>query len=166
MNANATPKKATATKNIELSSILIIIHITTLQISINGARTAMRTTIWNAFCTLVTSVVIRVINPAVLNLSMLENENVWILAYMLFRRLYAKPDEAEAAYRPASTPNSKLNIAINNIKPPYNNTLCILPASIPLSINDAMIKGINTSINTSSAVKTGVKMVSFLYSLI
>ena len=40
-----------------------------------GARTNIRSSIWYAFCTLVTSVVNRVINPAVLNRSILENEN-------------------------------------------------------------------------------------------
>ena len=39
-----------------------------------GARTHMRSIIWNAFCRLVTSVVRRVTRPAVLNLSMLEKE--------------------------------------------------------------------------------------------
>ena len=39
-----------------------------------GARTHMRSIIWNAFCTLVTSVVMRVTRPAVENLSMLEKE--------------------------------------------------------------------------------------------
>lgn len=34
----------------------------------------MMSAIWKAFCTLVTSVVMRVTRPAVLNLSMLENE--------------------------------------------------------------------------------------------
>ena len=37
----------------------------------------MRIIIWNAFWRLVTSVVIRVTRPAVLNLSMFENENCW-----------------------------------------------------------------------------------------
>ena len=40
----------------------------------SGARTAIRMSIWYAFCTFVTSVVIRVIRLAVLNLSMLEKE--------------------------------------------------------------------------------------------
>ena len=39
-----------------------------------GARTHMRRIIWKAFCTLVTSVVMRVARPAVENLSMLEKE--------------------------------------------------------------------------------------------
>ena len=39
-----------------------------------GARTHMRRIIWKAFCTLVTSVVMRVTRPAVENLSMLEKE--------------------------------------------------------------------------------------------
>lgn len=47
---------------------------TMLHTSISGARTAIRKSIWTAFCTLVTSVVIRVTRPAVLNLSMLERQ--------------------------------------------------------------------------------------------
>ena len=50
---------------------------TMLHTSISGARTATRKSIWAAFCTLVTSVVIRVTRPAVLNLSMLEKAKVW-----------------------------------------------------------------------------------------
>ena len=43
--------------------------------SISGARTAIRRIIWKLFCTLVTSVVRRVIIEDVLNLSILEKEN-------------------------------------------------------------------------------------------
>lgn len=43
------------------------------EISMMGDRTATRITIWKAICTLVTSVVIRVMILGVENLSMLEN---------------------------------------------------------------------------------------------
>ena len=46
------------------------------QIRENGARMHIRRIIWYAFWMLVTSVVSRVTSPAVLNLSMLENEKL------------------------------------------------------------------------------------------
>ena len=49
----------------------------------------IRRIIRKALCRLVTSVVIRVTRPAVLNLSMLEKEKVWTLAKILSRRLQA-----------------------------------------------------------------------------
>ncbi len=49
-----------------LSFALIKKHMTILQISMSGARTAIRRIIWQALCTLVTSVVIRVTRPAAL----------------------------------------------------------------------------------------------------
>lgn len=53
--------------------------ITRLMMSISGGRMAMRMIIWYAFCMFVTSVVRRVMRPAVEYLSMLENEYVWIV---------------------------------------------------------------------------------------
>lgn len=54
-----------------------------LQIIISGARTALRISIWKAFCTFVTSVVIRVTRPAVSHqIRSLEEE----LGVKLFRR--------------------------------------------------------------------------------
>ena len=91
---------------------LMIRHITMLLISMMGALTAIRIIIWNAFCRLVTSVVMRVTRPAVLNLSMFENENCWILLNIASRRLHAKPAEAFAANFPASTPKARLMNAI------------------------------------------------------
>ena len=94
------------------------IHITMLLTSMIGALTAMRIIIWNAFWRLVTSVVIRVTRPAVLNLSMFENENCWILVNIASRRLHANPAEAFAANLPASTPNVRLMNAMTSIMPP------------------------------------------------
>ena len=53
---------------------LIVIAMMIEKISVSGARTAMRRMVWNAFCTLVTSVVSRVMMEEVLNLSMFEKE--------------------------------------------------------------------------------------------
>ena len=101
-----------------LSLALMSRHITMLQISINGALRAMRRHIWKAICKLVTSVVIRVTRPAVLNLSMLEKENVWMFSNMLCRRLQAKPEEAEAANRPARMPKARPKKASTIISAP------------------------------------------------
>ena len=74
-----TIRKATAIRKVKLSSRLIYRHMAKLKRKLSGDRTATRITIIKAFWTLVTSVVIRVTKPGTLNLSMLENEKVWIL---------------------------------------------------------------------------------------
>jgi hypothetical protein len=112
---------------------------------------------------LVTSVVMRVTRPAVLNLSILENENRWIFSYIPSRRLQAKPEAALAAKVPARAPQARLQNAMASIRPPYWSTLVIFPASIPWSISDAVMNGISTSISTSRAVNTGVRMESLRY---
>ena len=71
-------KNTTAIKNMLLSLGLIIRHMAKLNTRFKGARTATRISIIKAFCTLVISVVIRVTRPGTLNLSILENEKVWI----------------------------------------------------------------------------------------
>ena len=60
-------------------------------------------------------------------------------------------------------PQNKETNANKSIMSPYLITADISPLLIPLSINEAVIKGINTSINTSNEVKIGVKIVAFLY---
>ena len=95
------PRSISATKNIVLIVGLMIKHITILHIIISGALTAILRSIWYAFCTLVTSVVIRVIRPAVLYLSILENAKFCILVYIPSLKLQAKPVDALAAYFPA-----------------------------------------------------------------
>ena len=60
----------------------------------------------------------RVTRPAVLNLSMLEKEKVWIFSNMLWRRLQAKPAEADAANRPARIPNTRPKKASTIISAP------------------------------------------------
>ena len=69
--------RTTTTKIIEILG-LITIDIMNAKISINGARTAIRITIWNDIWTLVTSVVVRVIKLDVENLSMFAKEKFWI----------------------------------------------------------------------------------------
>ena len=117
-----SPRKITriarATTKTMLSLVLMEKAITREKISVSGARKHMRMIIWKAFCKLVTSVVRRVISPAVLNLSILEKENFWIFVYMASRTLQAKPEEALAAYFPASTPNTRPKKASKSIYPP------------------------------------------------
>ena len=97
MRLSTTASTAIAPTKIRLSSRLMTKHITMELMSVIGARTAMRMHIEKAFCRLFTSVVMRVMRPAVENLSMLENENVWMLVYIASRRLAEKPDAAVAA---------------------------------------------------------------------
>ena len=107
-----------ATRKMRLILKLMNTHISTERIMLNGALTDMRMSIWKAFCKLDTSVVIRVISPEVENLSMLANENVWMLRYMASRRLYANPVEAFAEQRPDRMPKSSEKAAIKSISPP------------------------------------------------
>lgn len=93
-------------------------HMTIEQTSISGARTATRISIIKEFCRLVTSVVIRVTRPAVLNLSMLENEKLCILQKTASRKLQAKPAAARAENRPANTPQPRLQKANSSMMAP------------------------------------------------
>mgnify|MGYP007110820245 CR=1 FL=1 len=58
------------------SLALIVNAMTIAQIILAGALVNIRRIIWYAFYILVTSVVILVTSPAVLNLSIFANENV------------------------------------------------------------------------------------------
>ena len=66
-------------------------------------RSSDRNTQDHLICILmfVTSVVILVTRPAVLNLSILEKEKVCMFRYILSRRLQANPVDALAAFLPA-----------------------------------------------------------------
>ena len=75
----ATASSGTSTAKIIESLGDTVIVITTENMSINGARTAMRISIMNAFCTLLTSTVRRVTRPAVENLSIFAKEKSCIL---------------------------------------------------------------------------------------
>ena len=74
MDASTASRNAMATTKIRASGPPIMQDMNRANTRCTGARTHIRSIIWNAFCTLVTSVVIRVTRPAVENLSMLENE--------------------------------------------------------------------------------------------
>ena len=80
------------------------------------------------------------------------------------RRFFAKPVEERAANRPARMPKSRENMAMQSIADPYFRTFCMFPAVMPLSIRDAMIYGMRSSITTSAPVKPGVRIEGSLYS--
>ena len=61
------------TNTMEIRALIVIAMIME-KTSVSGARTAMRRIIWKLFCTLLTSVVSRVMMELVLNLSILEKE--------------------------------------------------------------------------------------------
>ena len=60
----------------------------------------------------------RVTRPAVLNLSMLENEKLWMFSYIAFLKLRAKPAEALAPYFPPMTPQKREKQAATTIQAP------------------------------------------------
>ncbi len=68
------PKIGITARKISEISWLMRKDITMAKISMAGQRIRVRMIIIKAFCTLLTSVVKRVTSPALLNLSILENE--------------------------------------------------------------------------------------------
>ena len=130
-----TAKTGITTRKIMASWGLILKVSTQAQISMMGQRTATRMIIMNAICTLVTSVVRRVMIPPVENLSMLEKEKFWTLRYISRRRFREKPVEARAAKRPDSVPNTSATSAMPTSSPPYRRILLRFPASMPLSMS-------------------------------
>ena len=80
-----------ATRNTRLSFPLMKKHMNKAETMLSGARNDVRSSIWNAFWMLLTSVVMRVTSPAVLNLSISEKEKRWIFRYMASRRFAASP---------------------------------------------------------------------------
>ena len=68
------PKMGITARKISEISWLMRKDITMAKISMAGQRIRVRMIIIKAFCTLLTSVVKRVTSPALLNLSILENE--------------------------------------------------------------------------------------------
>ena len=102
-----------------LESLALILNAMTIaQIMLAGALVNIRKIIWYAFCRLVTSVVRRVTSPAVLNLSIFANENVWMWLNMDSRRFFANPAEAFAPYRPPAIPANRPTAAAATMKPP------------------------------------------------
>ena len=96
---------------------------------------------------------------------MFSKEKSWILWNIALLKFFAKPQEAEAPYFPPRAPNVNENIAVISIAAPIRHTYFMLPPSSPLSIIAAINNGIIISIITSKIINIGVKIVSFLYSL-
>ena len=164
MPASTATRNTIATRNTMVSERLTMEAMISAKTRWTGARTHMRSIIWNAFCRLVTSVVIRVTRPAVEYLSMLENEKCWMFSYIASRRLPAKPVDAVAANLPASTPSSRAMAATRKVSRPYLTTAFISPFSIPWSMIKAMMVGSSTSMMASRAEKIGVRIAARLYS--
>ena len=129
-----------------------------------GARTPMRTIIWNEFCRLVTSVVLRVIIEPVEKRSIFVKLKPCTLANTSWRRFFAKPAEATAAKRPASVPAAKETSAHRNRIRPNFHTIGMEPPVMPWSMRFAMTVGMMISMIASTATVSGVRMLSFLYS--
>ena len=106
------PRTGRAIRNTMLSRLLILTAMITANTSMIGARNAMRISIWNAFWTLVTSVVSLVTREAVLNLSMFLKEKLCVFSKRPCRRFFEKPiaptEAILAAPAPKATPPSVL----------------------------------------------------------
>ena len=92
------------------------------MISMKGERASMRIHIIKAFCTLVTSLVSRVMREGVLNLSMFLWEKACTRSNRPMLRFLARPLEATAAIRAARTPARRAPTAISTIRPPIFST--------------------------------------------
>ena len=86
---------------------------TSAQISDTGLLTATRSIIIYAFCTLTTSVVMRVTRLFVENLSMFEKEKSWIRSNMALRRFFDKPEADLTDSQPQAAPNTSASAAIS-----------------------------------------------------
>ena len=74
MPPSTSARKTMATRKMPVRWGLMATDMMRAKTRWTGARTHMRVSIWKAFWTLVTSVVMRVTRPAVENLSMLVKE--------------------------------------------------------------------------------------------
>ena len=164
MEASTATRKTMATTNTSDRVPLMAEAMRSAKTRCTGARTHMRSIIWKAFCTLVTSVVMRVTRPAVEYLSMLEKEKCWMFSYIASRRLPARPVEASAANLPASTPSSSAMAATRKVSRPYLMTAFMSPFSMPWSMIKAMMVGSRTSMTASNAEMIGVRIAARLYS--
>ena len=129
---------------------LIAKLMTIEKMIMSGVRTAMRMIIWNAFCTFVTSVVIRVIRDDVENLSTSANEKSWMWKKRSCRRFFAKPALAVAAARALSVPKSRENIAMMRSASPVSR-IGVMEFPVILSMRWAMSSGRIHSRTTSPA---------------
>ena len=134
-----TSSTAMTTRKIMESFALMESAMTSATMSVTGARVNIMSIIWKAFCTLLTSVVMRVTRPAVEKRSMLENENVWMFLNMSSRRLQAKPVLARALCCPALTPQTAASSAMTSICAPMTATRRMSPTAMPSSMMAAVL---------------------------
>ena len=118
MKKRAHPRKTMATMKMMLIFQLMNTHMKMLKMRLSGALTDALRICWNAFCRLLTSVVMRVMSPDDENRSMLEKENVCMFLYMASLRLYANPVEAYAELVPAWMPKKRERNASASMSPP------------------------------------------------
>ena len=65
--------------------------------------------------------------------------------------------------RPDMAPQNRLKKAHSSMSPPYFSAAPMFPAVTPLSMSEALMKGINMSMNTSPSSRIGPRMAYFLY---
>ena len=111
--------------------------------------------------------VIRVIRLAVEKLSMLANEYVWILSYISYLKLAAKPADAFEASLPPIMPQNSANAAQAIIASPYHTIsilkVCVSAIAVISSIRKPIRKGITISIAASPIITSGVRTDTVLY---
>ena len=135
----------------------------TAKTTMRGTRTATRISMPKAFCTLVTSVVMRVTREEVEKESMSLKEKPWTRKNRSWRRFLASPAAAVAEKRAARTPHASDAIAMATSARPMRSTG---PRSSPprRSTRVAMISGSRHSSATSPTMNSGVSKEARLYS--
>lgn len=118
MRSTNTKRMAAATRKIHAICGSMMKDMTEAKMNMTGARTSMRMLIWKDICTLVISVVRRVMSEDVEKRSILANEKVWILSYASCLRLAAKPALASEASLPPRTPLASDTSPNTNMMPP------------------------------------------------
>ena len=118
MSSTSTKRMAAATRKIQAMPGSMIKAMMEAKMNMTGARTSIRMLIWKDICTLVISVVRRVMSEDVENRSMLANEKVWILSYASCLRLAANPALASEASFPPRTPLASDTSPSTNMMPP------------------------------------------------
>ena len=131
MKMSAAERTTRATRKMPESLGLMTTLITSEATSEIGARVAMMSDMLKAFCTLVTSVVMRVTRPAVLNLSMFEKLYVCTFSKSASRRFDARPVEAREPKTADAESMTSATTAQPSMTPPYSQTLSMAPFEMP-----------------------------------
>ena len=152
------------------TSALFLMQIVSATTSIIGARNRPLISIKKVFCTVVTSVVVRVISEAVEKRSMFENEKVCTFLISAFLISAPKPMPAKEAVIAAEAPQKSEQTARPSIFKP--SIIIVLTASsllpeteIPFIVStmSAITCGISSSKITSPIISTGEIRAKNLY---